>query len=242
MKIIPAIDIRCGEFVVFVPNQDIKKKFRGHSPVEIAEYWLSKGAEDLYFTDYDGLFKSYPQNLEVLKDIKKEVKCSIYYSGGVATPYDLERTLEAGADYIVINISNFRKNLINDPLFKSNIKKIIIGIDLKNGEYAVEGFNNLISINAEEKLTELYEIGLRQVIVTDITKTEPKNKAYLKSTIKLADQIGYKIILAGGISTLLDVEFLSTASTNEFEAVVIGRSLYMGKIKYKKSDELTLLV
>jgi hypothetical protein len=25
MKIIPAVDVRCGEFVVFVPNQDIKE-------------------------------------------------------------------------------------------------------------------------------------------------------------------------------------------------------------------------
>lgn len=242
MKIIPAIDIRCGEFVVFVPNQEIKKKFRNYTPVEVAKYWVSKGAEDIYFTDYDGLFKGYPQNLEVLKDIKKEVKCSVYYSGGVSTPYDLERTLAAGADYIIINISNLRKILVNDPLFKSNIKKIIIGIDLKNGEYAVEGFNNLININAEEKLTELYKSGLDKVIITDITKTEPKNKAYLKSEIKLADQIGYNIIIAGGVTSLLDVEFLSTSSNNEFDAVVIGRALYMGKIKYKNADELILLV
>jgi len=242
MKIIPAVDVRCGEFVVFVPNQSIKEKFRDHDPVEIAEYWSSKGAEDIFFTDYDGLFKSSPQNLEVLKKIKKEVKCSIYYSGGVSSPYDLKIALESGADYIVINISNFRRDLLNDPLFSSNLDKIIVGIDLKEGEYAVEGFNNPININAEEKLIELFEAGLKRVIVTDITKTEPKNKAYLKSTIKLADQLGYKIIVAGGISSLLDVEFLSSSAEKDFEAVVIGKALYMGHIKYRKSDEFTLLV
>lgn len=242
MKIIPAVDVRCGEFVVFVPNQDIKEKFRDHDPVEIAEYWFSKGAEDIYFTDYDGLFKSSPQNLEVLKDIKKSVKCSIYYSGGVSSAYDLKKAFDAGADYIVINISNFRKNLTSDPLFLENVDKIIAGIDLKDGQYAVEGFNNPIHINAEEKLKELYELGLKRVIITDITKTEPKNKSYLKGSIKLADRIGYKIIVAGGITSMLDVEFLSTASENDFEAVVIGRALYMGSIKYRKSEEFTLLV
>ncbi len=242
MKIIPAVDVRCGEFVVFVPNQDIKEKFRDHDPVEVTKYWINKGAEEIYFTDYDGLFKSSPQNLEVLKEIKEEVKCSIYYSGGVSTPYDLNRALEAGANYVVINISNFRKSLINDPLFHANLNKIIIGIDLKNGEFAVEGFNNPIHINSEEKLQELYDLGLRMAIVTDITKKEPKDKSLLKGAIKLADRIGYKIIVAGGISSLLDVEFLSSASNEEFEAVVIGRALYMGHIKYRKSDEFILLV
>ncbi len=113
---------------------------------------------------------------------------------------------------------------------------------MKDGQYAVEGFNNPIHINAEEKLTELYELGLKRVIITDITKTEPKNKSYLKGSIKLADRIGYKIIVAGGITSMLDVEFLSTASEKDFEAVVIGRALYMGSIKYRKSEEFTLLV
>lgn len=242
MKIIPAVDIRCGEFVVFVPNYEIKKKFKNHNPLEIVDYWMSKGAEDIFFTDYDGLFKSSPQNLGVLKDIKKGAKCSVYYSGGVSTPKDLKRTLDAGADFIVINISNFRKSLMNDPLLKANRDKIIVGIDLKDGEYAVEGFNNLINIDAEKKLIELYELGLSQVIVTDITKTEPQNKAFLKGTIKLADEIGYKIIIAGGIASFSDVQFLSSASSKEFEAIIIGRALYMGKIKYKKADELTLLI
>lgn len=242
MKIIPAVDVRCGEFVVFVPNQDIKEKFRDHDPVGVTRHWKSKGAEEIYFTDYDGLFKSSPQNLEVLKEIKNEVNCIIYYSGGVSSAYDLKRALDAGADYIVINISNFRKSFTKDPLFLENTHKIIAGIDLKDGEYAVEGFNNPIHINAEEKLQELFKIGINKVIITDITKKEPKNKSLLKGAIKLADQIGYNIIVAGGITSLLDVEFLSSASEKEFDAVVIGRALYMGLIKYRNSDEFILLV
>ena len=241
MKIIPAIDVRCGEFVVFIPNEDIKEKFQYHSPSEIAEYWKAKGADTIYVTDYDGLFKGVPQNLEVVEEITRATGASVIYSGGICTAYDLEKAVRAGAEEIVINISNIRSKLVSDDLFVKYRDRIIVGIDIKDSELAVEGFNNPIHLDLEGKLQELYSLGLRKVIVTDISKKEPRDRTYYKSVIKMSDRIGYRVIVAGGITSVLDIEYLRAASEKEFEAVVLGRALYMGKIKYQKEVDFNLL-
>lgn len=242
MKIIPAIDIRCGEFVVFIPNEDIKEKFRYDTPAEIAEYWQKKGAEDIYVTDYDALFKSIPQNLNVVEEIVEKTRALVTYSGGICTAFDLQKAVDAGAKKIVINISNIREKLTSDEIFQKYKDRIIVGIDIKDGELAVEGFNNPIHLDIKEKLNQLFSMGLRKVIITDISKKEPKNKTFLKSVIKMVDKIGYSIIIAGGIYSFLDIEYLRAASERDFEAAVIGRALYMGKIKYQKEADLTLLI
>ncbi len=235
MKLIPAIDVRCGDFVVFVPNQEIKEKFKKYTPVEVAKYWKDKGAENVYITDYDGLFKGSPQNLDVLADIKANVNATIYYSAGITTVFDLEQSLKTGADYVIVNVANLQKKMMTNSLIQHYIDQVVVGIDIMDGTLAIEGFNNPISINLEERLNKLYEIGLRRVLITDITKKGSNDKTYYKSVISLADKIGFSIILAGGIQSTQDLEEVRAASSKDFEAVVVGRGLYTGKMKYSKN-------
>lgn len=234
MKIIPAIDIRCGEFVVFVPNQEIKEKFQHHSPLEIALYWEAMGAEELYITDYDGLFKSSPQNLDAVREIKEKTGCKLYYSAGVSNGYDMGRAVEAGADFIIMNVSNIRNNLNQDPVFQAHQDKVVVGIDVKDSQLAVEGFNNPVNVDLPRKLELLRSWGLSRILVTDISKKGKGDKTFLKEVIALADSLGFSLMIAGGISSKEDIAGLSEAAGQPFVAAVMGRALYTGKIQYTK--------
>lgn len=205
MLIIPAIDIKDGCVVRFVQGR-LNKKVYSRDPVKIALHWQRQGAKLLHIVDLDGAFSGRPKNLNIVKEIAKNIGIPLQFGGGVRKIETIRGLLKEGIRRIVLGTKaaedkDFLKKAFNE--FKD---KVIVSIDAKASKVLIRGWQS-----ADKRMDtlafahSLKDIGFKELIYTDILKDGTLSGPNIKGIKKLLKETGLKIIASGGISNLDDI-------------------------------------
>lgn len=227
-NIIPAIDLMGGKCVRLTQGDYGKQKTYSEEPVSMAKSFEAAGAKVLHLVDLDGAKSSCPQNLQVLKSIASQTSLKIEFGGGIKTEESLKAALEAGADWVICG-----SVAVSDPeAFLSWTEKypgkIILGLDLKNGRVATNGWLNTSSMSAVEVLTA-FGGSVSKAIVTEISRDGMLQGVNLEFYAALQQQFpDVEIVVSGGISGYEDFEELRKAG---LKSAVVGKAIYEGRVR-----------
>ncbi|MDZ4910427.1 1-(5-phosphoribosyl)-5-((5-phosphoribosylamino)methylideneamino)imidazole-4-carboxamide isomerase, partial [Clostridium perfringens] len=108
-------------------------------------------------------------------------------------------------------------------------------IDAKNGKVAIEGWEEVSSLDSIELCKELEEIGVKTIVYTDISKDGMMIGPNFNIYEKLSKETSIDIIASGGVTTLEDVKKLSLM---KIYGAIIGKSLYENKIELMEALSL----
>jgi phosphoribosylformimino-5-aminoimidazole carboxamide ribotide isomerase len=232
MIVIPAIDIIDGACVRLTKGKFNTRKKYSDDPVEIAKKWLADGAEWLHVVDLDGARTGKLKNLRIVSEIKNKMNIQIQYGGGIRDIDSVRNVLKEGADRVILgtgaieDINFLRKSVLE---YKD---RIILSLDYgKDGIIFVNGWQIQSGINIFDIIKNLESSGMRQVIVTDISRDgtlEGINFSFLKRILKCSD---LKFIVAGGIGSLNDVARIKEIENMGIIGVIIGKALYERETK-----------
>ena len=112
-------------------------------------------------------------------------------------------------------------------------ERIVIGIDARGGEVAVEGWEKSGLVQVEELALRMKEAGASRIIYTDISRDGMLTGVNVAATLQLADKSGLKIIASGGVRGMEDIQALQPLTERGIEGVIIGKALYTGAISLK---------
>jgi len=244
MLIIPAIDLKDGCVVRLYKGEKDKQTVYSKDPREVAMLWVKEGAKLLHVVDLDGAFCGTPKNIKALEDIinavkseSKEVK--IEFGGGVRTKDTIKEIFDKGADRVVLGTAAFEDRSLLEKLVKEYQDKIIVSIDIKaDNTVAIKGWTE--SAGQQSSLLSfakyLSRIGLQRIIYTDIERDgtllgsrQSLSATYLHN-LNVLKKHHISVILAGGISSLEEIEWLGKALGDwGLEGVIIGKALYEEK-------------
>jgi len=230
MLIIPAIDIINGECVRLTQGDYDKKMVYGKDPLVMARKFVDAGAKFLHIVDLDGAKSGRPENKDLIVKLVKKIKVPVQVGGGIREISDIAEYLEAGVERIILGTK-----AINDPDFLKNAlglfgaDKIVVALDLKNGKLMTNGWIRSATEDFEYCLLRLKAIGVKNLMVTDVTKDGTLERPNFELIREVVD-FGFEVIAAGGIKSEEDVEILGNSS----QAVVLGKALYENKIDLNK--------
>lgn len=236
MKLFPAIDIKNGQCVRLKQGSFQDVLVYSENPVKIAKQWEAAGASFIHIVDLDGALVGHSVNDEVIKSIVNEVKIPIQVGGGIRTIKDIESKLVLGIDRVIIGTK-----AVNDPAFiKEAIttfgsKRIVIGIDAKDGMVAIEGWEKLSNYQAVTLALEMKKYGVKTIVYTDISKDGMLQGPNIAHTKEMVQTTGLNIIASGGVSSLKDLEMLEEI---DVYGAIIGKALYENRIDLKKAVHL----
>jgi phosphoribosylformimino-5-aminoimidazole carboxamide ribotide isomerase len=236
MKLFPAIDIKNGQCVRLKQGSFQDVLVYSENPVKIAKQWEAAGASFIHIVDLDGALVGHSVNDEVIKSIVNEVKIPIQVGGGIRTIKDIESKLALGIDRVIIGTK-----AVNDPAFiKEAIttfgsKRIVIGIDAKDGMVAIEGWEKLSNYQAVTLALEMKKYGVKTIVYTDISKDGMLQGPNIAHTKEMVQTTGLNIIASGGVSSLKDLEMLEEI---DVYGAIIGKALYENRIDLKKAVHL----
>lgn len=236
MKLFPAIDIKNGQCVRLKQGSFQDVLVYSENPLKIAKQWEAAGASFIHIVDLDGALVGHSVNDEVIKSIVNEVKIPIQVGGGIRTIKDIESKLTLGIERVIIGTK-----AVNDPAFiKEAIttfgsKRIVIGIDAKDGMVAIEGWEKLSNYQAVTLALEMKKYGVKTIVYTDISKDGMLQGPNISHTKEMVQTTGLNIIASGGVSSLKDLEMLE--EINVYGAI-IGKALYENRIDLKKAVHL----
>lgn len=233
MQLYPAIDMKNGQCVRLKQGKFEEITVYSDSPEKVAAYWESQGATFLHLVDLDGALAGYSVNEAVIRRIAETVTMPIEIGGGIRTAKAVERMLSLGVTRVIIGTK-----AVENPLFIRELveqfgpERIVAGVDAKNGMVAIEGWEKVSAISAEELCEQMKEYGVRHVVYTDISRDGMLSGPNVEATRALTEATGMDIIASGGMSSMDDLRRLCDAGV---KGAIIGKALYENRIDLKEA-------
>lgn len=236
MLIIPAIDLKDGCVVRLIQGNFGDKTVYSKDPVKTAKHWIRQGAEFLHVVDLDGAAGGGLRNLEVLKQILKEVSVPVQFGGGVRTMETIQALIDLGVYRVVLGTKAVEDRVFLKKAFAEFKQQVIVSLDVRDGKVFIKGWLEAYNhISALEFADVLKTIGFEKLIYTDITKDGTLKGPNIRGVKELLKKTKMTVIVSGGVSSLEDLQKLKSAQKYGIEAIIIGKALYEGRFTLKEA-------
>ncbi|WP_188623660.1 1-(5-phosphoribosyl)-5-[(5-phosphoribosylamino)methylideneamino]imidazole-4-carboxamide isomerase [Caldalkalibacillus thermarum] len=223
----PAIDIRGGQCVRLLKGDYHQETVYG-SPLEMAAKWVEQGAEWLHVVDLDGAKAGEPRNQDLILDIARSHNVTVQVGGGIRSMAQVEMYLKGGIQRVILGTSAIKNPQFVYEALAAFGKRIVIGLDARDGYVATEGWLESSATKAEEVALRLVDQGAQTFIFTDISKDGTLSGPNVEATVRLARTSGAEVIASGGISSLDDLRTLEAQAEHGVAGAIIGKALYQG--------------
>ncbi len=240
MLIIPAIDLKDGKCVRLKQGVMEESTIFSENPVEVAKQWIDLGARRLHLVDLNGAFAGKPVNESAIKAIVKEVggAIPIQLGGGIRNLDTVEKYLNNGVDYIIIGTAAVKNPGFLHEACYAFPGQIIVGLDAKEGEVAIDGWAKLTGHNVIELAKKFEGYGVEAIIYTDIGRDGMLNGLNIEATEKLAEALTIPVIASGGVTNLEDIKNLCSIAYSGVSGAITGRAIYEGTLDFKAAQAL----
>ena len=234
MIVIPAIDLKNGKCVRLWQGREEEEKVYFSDPVSVAEMWEDEGAERLHIIDLDGAFQGAPVNLGLAEKIAGRSNLILEFGGGLRSFAVLKQVFDSGINFAVIGSKALSSEFVEMACQKYP-ERILAAIDSREGKVSIEGWQKQTLLTPTELADNLFELGIRTVIFTDIKKDGTLTGVDIEVISNFVNKVKQEVIVAGGVSSLKDLGKIVDLGRVGILGVIIGKALYEGRIQLKEA-------
>jgi len=238
MLIIPAVDIKGGKCVRLKQGRADQETIFSDDPVAMGLKWQDAGAQLLHVVDLDGAFSSKPQNLEVIRGLRRALTIPMQLGGGIRTMETVALYLDMGIDRVILGTVIWKDPELVARALAAYPGRIAVGLDAKDGLLAVEGWTQTSTLKVLDAAKSLEPLKPAALIYTDIARDGVKRGVNIEATKNLAQAVDLPIIASGGVSAIDDIAALLPLESFGVMGVITGRALYDGSLDLREAIRL----
>lgn len=233
----PAIDLIAGKCVRLTQGKYDQKTEYSESPLQVARNFEQEGASGIHIIDLEGAKAGKPCNADVIIAVAQKSALPVQTGGGIRNYEDAAFFLENGVNRIILSTAAVENpGLIRQLLHDFGAERILISVDIKNRMVAIKGWEQL-GKPLDECMAELKEIGITNIIFTDIAQDGMLKGPNFTSIATLQNSYPeMNLLIAGGVSSAQDIAKLREMNV---AGAIIGKALYEGKISLREVTENT---
>ena len=235
MVLFPAIDILSQKAVRLYKGDYNKVTVYSDKPWEFAEDFVRRGCSAIHIVDLDGARSGETINIETVKKITEVKGLYSEIGGGIRNMETVEKYLEAGVSRVILGTAALQNPVFLKEAVKKYGSKIAVGVDLKDGKVAVKGWLETSEKDGIEFLKELEDIGVENVIVTDISRDGAMKGTNVELYKRIKNEVSLKVTASGGVSSMEDIKALKAL---DIYGAIIGKAYYTGAIKLEEALEV----
>jgi phosphoribosylformimino-5-aminoimidazole carboxamide ribotide isomerase len=233
--VIPAVDIKGGKCVRLRQGLMDKETVFSDNPEEIALQWEERGAKKLHIVDLDGAVYGGTLNKKTVEKVLKQISIPIQLGGGIRNLRTIGEYIDMGIDQVILGTVAYKNPKLVEEACKRYTGKVIVSIDSRDNYISVEGWTESTQMVAIDLAKNFEHMGVYSIIYTDIKRDGMEVGLNLDAIRKFADALNIQVIAAGGISSLRDIEGLSTLEAYGVSGAIIGKALYSGAIRLEEA-------
>ncbi len=205
-RIIPCLDVRDGRVVKGVNFEGLRDV---SSPVSLAEYYSSCGADELVFYDITASSDGRALFTEILTETASKVFIPLTVGGGINTVADFDRVLKCGADKVSVNSGAIRNpSLVDEAAKRYGNQCVVLSADVKrvDGVFRVfaKGGRENTGMEAISWIRRCVEHGAGEVVVNSIDTDGVKAGFDLEMLAAVCDAVSVPVIASGGAGCIGD--------------------------------------
>jgi phosphoribosylformimino-5-aminoimidazole carboxamide ribotide isomerase len=235
MIIFPAMDLWNGEVVKLEAKQHRSVETVYGRPAEIADRWVTAGAEWLHVVDLNAALGEGAANLRVLEILHSRGAKRIQWGGGVRDDATLRAVLDAGAERAIVGTKAIGDW---DWLVRASTRhpdRIMVSIDGKGREIMIKGWQESAGVDAVAFLARANTLPLAGYLYTNVA-VEGRGQGVDWEPVKaIIGGTTRAVVFSGGVTTLDDV-----ARFKELGAygIIAGSALYRNRFDFATAKAL----
>uniref|UniRef100_Q50757 1-(5-phosphoribosyl)-5-[(5-phosphoribosylamino)methylideneamino] imidazole-4-carboxamide isomerase n=1 Tax=Methanothermococcus thermolithotrophicus TaxID=2186 RepID=HIS4_METTL len=233
MIVIPAVDMKNGKCVQLIQGDPNKKHVELENPVEVAEKWVSEGAEMLHLVDLDGAIEGESVNRELIKEIIQTVNVPVQIGGGISVRCTESNLIEIGAKRIILGtVAVENPDIVEEISKKVGKEKVMVALDAKDGKVVIKGWKEKTKYTPVEMGKILEEKGAGSILFTNVNVEGLLTGMNVEPVETLVEELEIPVIASGGVTTIEDLIKLKAVGV---EGVVVGSAIYKNLIDLKEA-------
>lgn len=235
MILIPAVDIYEGKAVRLLRGDYKKMTVYSDNPLAKAKEIESVGASHIHLVDLEGAKTGKTPNLDIVSSIAKETDLSVEVGGGIRSLDIIEKYLTAGIDKVILGTVAVENEALLAEALSLYGEKIAVGVDARDGKVAVRGWFEESSLETVSFVTHLRDLGVKSVIVTDISKDGAMGGSNHALYRELLEIDGIALTASGGVSSYDDIAALREIGVH---SAILGKAMYEGAVELDRALEV----
>ncbi len=222
-----------GGHSVRLPRGDLTEAIRlDNDPVSRARSWAEQGADVIHVVDLDAAAHRDYRNRPLIDEMIKAIPVPIQVAGGIRTPTEAARLIEAGAHRVVMGTAAIEdQNMVWD-LCAAHPDRIVVSVDVRpDEEVAIRGWAVNSGRYLDDVLLEMSDAGVTSFLIAEAARDallEPPNLSMLRRSMSFVND---DVIAAGGVRHLDDLRDLMSVTVDgkAISGVIVGREVTHGR-------------
>lgn len=237
-RIIPCLDVRDGRVVKGVNFEGLRDV---SSPVKLAEFYSSCGADELVFYDITASSDGRKLFTDILTETASKVFIPLTVGGGINSVSDFDRVLKCGADKVSVNSGAIRNpSLVGEAAKLYGDQCVVLSVDIKrvNGVFHVfaKGGREDTGMEAIEWIKRCVADGAGEIVVNSIDTDGVKKGFDLEMLKAVCDAVSVPVIASGGAGSIQD--FITLFNTLPgVDAGLAASIFHFGEVKISDLKE-----
>ncbi|MCR4606372.1 MAG: imidazole glycerol phosphate synthase subunit HisF [Oscillospiraceae bacterium] len=199
-RIIPCLDVKNGRVVKGINFHGLNDVA---SPVELAKYYSSCGADELVFYDITASAEGRKLFTDILRETAANVFIPLTVGGGINTVDDFDRVLKCGADKVSVNSGAIRDpGLIEKAANIYGDQCVVLSVDVKriDGVFRVfaKGGRENTGMEAVSWIRSCVDSGAGEIVVNSIDTDGVKEGFDLELLAAVCENVSVPVIASGG--------------------------------------------
>ena len=230
-ELIPAIDLLEGNAVRLSQGRYDAATVYDADPVNVAKGFRDAGIRRLHVVDLEGAKAGRPVQGDAVKLILAAMGSTpVQLGGGLRTIEGVDEALGWGLDRIILGTAALRDPQLVKEAAAKYPHQIVVGIDARDGNVAVEGWTDSSETTAIDLGRRFEDAGVAAIVYTDIARDGMLTGPNLSQTAALAAAISIPVIVSGGVAQMQDIIDSAALRDKGICGVIVGRAIYTGNV------------
>ena len=237
MILLPAIDLYEGRAVRLYQGDYKQMTVYAEHGADMAAKFADAGASWVHMVDLEGAKTGGTPNLPAVAEVVRRGELQVEIGGGIRSDDAVARYLDLGVSRVILGTAALRDRAFLERMVGKYGGAIAVGVDCRNGLVATHGWTETSETTGEEFCAVLDQLGVRTVIVTDISRDGAMRGANRALYETLNARFSMNIIASGGVSSLEDIAALKQAGLC---GAILGKAYYTGAVDLREALEAAL--
>ncbi|MGL1936991.1 MAG: imidazole glycerol phosphate synthase subunit HisF [Fibrobacterales bacterium] len=226
-----------------VHNRKVTKgvKFKGNveigDPIDMGKKYSEDGVDELVFYDITASAEGRPIDIEMVRDIARNVFIPFSVGGGIRNLEDMHNVLEAGAEKVSINsLAVLNPEIITQGALAFGNQCMVLGMDalkvekseeIPSGyEVVIKGGRQPMGMDAVEWAIKAVKLGIGEICLNSIDADGTKAGYELEITELISQAVEVPVIASGGAGTPDHISTLFETTTAD--AALVASMVHYG--------------
>jgi len=235
MILLPAIDLYDKKAVRLYKGDYRQMTVYSEDPLLIAKDFAECGARYIHMVDLEGAKDGTTPNLDVVSKVARETDLFVEIGGGIRSMDTVDIYFANGVSRVILGTAAITDESFLCRAVDAYGDKIAVGADVRDGYIAIKGWLETSAVSLDSFLKRMEQIGVKNVICTDISKDGAMKGTNLALYRELSQKYHLDITASGGVSTLEDIRALKEM---KLYGAIIGKAYYTQAIDLKQAIEV----